>query len=456
MMLRETLYAMADQAPVAALPADLFDRARRRHRRRQRWGAVVAVLLIMVTGYALSPVKPFPEQPAAGPPGLPSQVYAPSRWTEQFAKSPNGPASVVFWGPAVPDEPFASGPAAGTAVVGLTRDTYRVLYSAQPALTLSPDGRTLLIAHFDGGTDLGSVHWRTDALDLTTGKVRTLAPAFEPVGWSADGRHVLLVRPNRWDHQDGPAETVNDDTVALVSWPSGSVEWTIHVARPEAVEGESNFFFALSPDTTRLAVSTSRQLRVYRADGSIGWQRDAGWSLAAGPAAWRDDTHLAVLRRDLSGPDARWSNPSHWTLEYVDPATGDPATGPRYPVIGGAYDVQVVAWRGQAAYAVVRLDPTGDYHRTRAALVRLDPGASGVEQLVTTATGVSAIGVATDYVDSARDAGTPEFGLNLLQVLDVAGTILEPTIVLALILFVVWRVRRSRREARLWLIPPAP
>jgi hypothetical protein len=455
MMLRETLHAMADQAPAPVLPEDLFDRAKRRHRRRQQWGAVAAVLLILVMGYALSPTKPFMEEPAAGPPGLPSRVYQPSRFTEEFSHSPNGPASLVFWGPAVPDEPFPSDFTTANAIVGLTTDTYRVAYTTQASTALSPDGRTLLIAHNDGG-GMASSHWRTDVIDLATGKAHPFAPTFEPVGFSTDGKHLLLVAPDRWDHENGPVETINDDFVQVVSWPDGTSEWAAHIARPEAVEGESNFFFALSPDATKLAVSTSRQLRVYGSDGKILWHRDAGWSLVAGPAAWRDNTHLAVMRRDLSGADAQWYDASHWRLEYVDPATGDPVTGPTYPVLGGAYDVQVVAWRGETAYAVARFDPHAGDDKIRTALVRLAPGASGVQDVLTMPPGVRGMGVATDYVDQVRDAGTPEFGMNMVQVLKLALTILYPTIIVGLIGFALWRWRRHRREARLWLIPPAP
>src|SRR5262249_34793263 len=161
------------------------------------------------------------------------------------------------------------------------------------------------------------------------------------------------------------------------------------------------------------------------------WQRDVGWGLVGGPAAWRDDTHLAVLRRDLSGDQAASYDPSNWTLEFVDPATGNTVAGPGYPVLGGAFGLQIVAWRGETAYAVARFGAIGrDQNRT--ALVRLDPGTSSVRQVVTAPIGVRDLGVATNYVDAVRDAGTPEFGFNPWQAASMAVSILEPAAFVAL------------------------
>ena len=453
MMLRETLREIAEQAPSPAVPPGLFDRARRRHRRRQQWAAVAVVVLILLIGYGLSPAAPDAAQPAAGPSGLPSRVVAPPSWTEDLTRSPNGPASVVFWGPAVPNRSFHTDVSTPIAVVGLTQDRYRTVYPSQASLVLSPDGRTLLLPYLHANSpDLASTHWRTNALDLVTGKSRTLAAGVEPVSWSSDGRHVLLVQPDRWDHPDAPAATINDITVRVVAWPSARVEWSIHISRPDSVEGESNFLLALSPDATRLAVSTSRQLRVYRGDGAIVWHRDVGWSALAGPVAWRDRTHLAVLRRDLSGAQASWYDPSHWTLEYVDPATGDPVTGPRYPVLSSAFSVQIIAWRGDTAYAVARSHPADRPDEDQATLVRLDPGATGAPQVLTMPTGAANLNVAADYVDVTRPAGPADFGVSTVEVFALA---LRPAGIAAIVLLLAWLWWR-RRKPRIRSIPPAP
>jgi hypothetical protein len=452
MSLRDGLRALAEQAPTSPVPSGLFDRARRR--RRRRWAAAAtAVVVLALVGYGVGLPVLRNDRFAAGPAGIPRTVHPVPTWTSEVTRAPAGPASVVFRGPAVPaGGPFRDSTSEAAAVVGLNTDSYRVAYSSQGLPALSPDGRTLLMAYLDPrSTGMRARDWRTDALDLLTGKSRTLAARFVPAGWSVDGRHALLVQPDRWDEPGAGGETVNDMTVSVVAWPSGQQEWSVHIARPDAVEGETNYPVALSPDGSMLAVSTSHELRVYLRDGTLIWKRTlTGHDVLAGPAAWRDDGRLAVMRR---GAVSNWSDPGTWTLAFVDSATGAPLPEAGLPAVRSAFSLQVTAWRQDTAYAVARSRPGGNPDVIQASLVRLTPGASAPQTLLAPP-GTEDLGVATNYVDVTRAAGQPSYGLNLIGLMSVVITYAVPVSVVAVILVMVWWSRRRRIERR--AVPPAP
>jgi hypothetical protein len=455
--LPELLRDLADEAPAMTVPSGLFDRARRR--RRVRWAmAATAVVVLLLSGYGVSLAGLGADrdsaQIAAGSPGLPDTVFDPPQWTQPFDGSPNGPASVVFWGPAVPDQGFAGGAysPAPTAVVGLSRDTYRVVYPAQPSLMLSPDGTTLLVARQSGQT------YRTDAVNLATGRTRPIAAGRMPIGWSADGRYALVGITDRWSHPDADVASINDLTIDVLAWPSGHVEWSVRIARPDAIEGESNYLVALSPDASMLATSTSHQLRVYRRDGTQLWHQPlTGFDILAGPAAWRPDGRLAVLRRSTcAGCRAQvgWSDPSDWRLTYVDAATGDPLPDPGYSHVSRAFSFSVIAWRADTAYAVVRANRDGNPEETQARLVRLGPDGAPPRDVITMPRGTGDLTVATDYLDTIRPAGSPEFGFSLKQVAGMVVPYAQLLVLVVVIGLVVWWVRRNR--TRLRPVPPAP
>jgi hypothetical protein len=363
--LPELLRDLADEAPAMTVPSGLFDRARRR--RRVRWAmAATAVVVLLLSGYGVSLVGLGADRDrarvAADSPGLPATVFDPPQWTQPLAGSPSGPASVVFWGPAVPDQAFHPGGSVATAVVGLAHDTYRIVYPAQPSLALSPDGTTLLVARETGPT------YRTDALDLATGRSRPVAAGRMPLGWSADGRYALVGITDRWSHPG--AGSVNDLTVDVLAWPSARVEWSVRIARPDAIEGESNYLVALSPDASMLAVSTSHELRVYRRDGTELWHQPLdGFDVLAGPAAWRrggrQDRGAVADRMRRLPPATGLYDPSDWRLHFVDAATGDPSPDSGYARVRWAVDISVIGWRGDTAYAVVRANRDGDPRRPR-------------------------------------------------------------------------------------------
>jgi hypothetical protein len=448
--LRDSLQALADRAPTGPMPPGLFDRARRR--RRGRAAAALAVVVLVLGGYGLSAVGLLPTDrrgpdSAAGATGLPDTLFDPPMWTEEHGTSPNGPASVVFRGPGIAHRAFG-GLGSPTAIVSLTGDVYRVAYPDEPP-ALSPDGRTLLESRLDGGR-------HTRAVDLVTGVSRLLGRDVMPVSWSVDGRHALLVHWNRWN-QTGP---VNDMTVQVVAWPSGQTEWSVAVERPEAIEGETNFFIALSPDATMLAVTTSRELRVYDRNGAIRWRRTMDNIVLGGPAAWRADGRLVILRRDLPAacpgcPPTSWSQSSGWRLEFVDASSGETAAGPAYPDVKDAFAVRIVAWRDDAAYAVIRRQ-IGDGDQIAATLVLMRPGAAAPREVLSPAPGTEDLAVAIDHVDAIRPAGQPEFGFSVRQVIGAVVPVVQIVVLVGGVVLVVWWRRRRRRSERQAAVAAGP
>jgi hypothetical protein len=201
------------------------------------------------------------------------------------------------------------------------------------------------------------------------------------------------------------------------------------------VEGETYHYLALSPDASRLAVTTSEQLRVYGRDGAIQWQRGIGSDLLAGPAAWRGDGRLAVMR---CAPC-----PGDWRLEFVDSGTGDPVSAATYPAVPGLRPPRTIAWRADTAYVVAGPQ-----------LVSLGPGVAAPVQVLSMPPDVLNFTVAADYVDTIRAAGPAAFGFNPLAMVMEALGVLRVAALVGLVVFVTWRVRRRRIERA--QIPAAP
>jgi hypothetical protein len=192
-----------------------------------------------------------------------------------------------------------------------------------------------------------------------------------------------------------------------------------------------------------LAVSTSHALRVYQRDGTLRWKRTlTGHDVLAGPAAWREDGRLAVLRR---GAVSSWYDPSDWTLGLVDGTTGAPLPDPGLPTVRSAVSLRVTAWRGDTAYAVSRSAAGDRPDDLRASLVRLAPGASAPDTVLAPA-GVEDLNVATDYVGAVRAAWSPSYGLSLTGLLSVPLRYAGPVTIAAIIVVLVWWRRRRRRR----------
>lgn len=213
------------------------------------------------------------------------------------------------------------------------------------------------------------------------------------------------------------------------------MEWSVRIERPQAVEGETNHYLTLSPDASRLAVSTGEQLRVYGRDGAIQWQRGIGSDLLGGPAAWRADGRLAVMR---CAPC-----PTDWRLEFVDADTGDPVSAATYPVVSAVRPPRTIAWRADTAYVAAGSQ-----------LVSLSPGVAAPVTVLSMPPGVLNFTVAADYVDTIRAAGPPAFGFNPLPIVRQELDILRAAAFVGLVVFLIWRARRRRIEHT--QIPPAP
>ena len=114
--------------------------------------------------------------------------------------------------------------------------------------------------------------------------------------------------------------------------------------------------------------------------------------------------------------------------------------------------MQIIAWRGETAYAVARSHPADRPTEYRATLVRLDPGATGAPQVLTMPAGAADLNAAADYVDVTRPAGPADFGVSTVEVFALA---LRPAGIAAIVLLLAWLWWR-RRKPRIRSIPPAP
>lgn len=448
----------------AARPPDLPPR--RSRCRWRRWSALLLVLaLVSASGYIVLLGRSGERTSAGGRRALPNRVVQPAWWTDTVRRSPAGPASVVFDTDVQADTAdFGSelwflrdGHSESPSVaVGLDRDTYRIIRGPYIAGTdLSPDGRYVLN--------------HNHVTDLTTGtdrQVRGLSESL-PTRWSEDGRHILYFDPKM---------------TTVVSWPAETVEWRVQLdAQPaQNYNPVSTWTPALSRQGSMIAVQSGVYLSAYRNDGTRLWSRMVGqempkyetvWAgddrsivvfpptpgldVLSGNAAWRDDGRLALLRyvdEICPGCTLQYPHPGSWQLTFVDGSTGTPVAGASYPVVHGAARVEIVAWRGDVAYAVVSYAETRrDTVRSgfgRMELVRLRPGGSSPERIVSAPHGTQQMGVATDYVESLRSAGTPSYGLNPAEVISVvlvAGACLLPFA--ALLIFTAWMLRRRRRAS---------
>jgi hypothetical protein len=436
MRLHELMRELADDAPSVTVPAGLFDKARRR--RRQRWSAVAAAVVVaLFGGYVLSPLPGVQRFGGSTGQGLPDRIVVPPWWTATVKQSPPGAASVVltgntpqgdhedakveFWRDGYTAEP--------STVVGLSRDTYRVARGAYiVGVELSPDGRYLV-----WNRDHASIV-SAEVLDLTSGRISSLTNITSGgvCGWSTDGRWLLMIHRG---------------TALVVSWPSQSIVWSVHYDDPAAHSPDyCPPRLSLSPDGSMLAVQTADELRVYRHDGTLLWKHSAGDDNLAGRASWLGDGRLALLRRSdvtcPACPEHESPYPSTWSLILVDGSTGSPVDTPAYPAVRAALGVRLVAWRGDAAYAVVQ---SAGAH-ARVGVVRLGPGGATATEVLTAPAGTGDLNVATDYVDYIRGAGPPQNGMNVPEVLARSSCLIVP--VIAALLLMVWlRLRRRHTSS---------
>lgn len=437
--LSDALDGIAGRAPEVRIPPGLYRRARRRHRFRATAAVLSVVAVVALVAVPFTDIGDRADRVAAGggSAGLPDRISMPPWYTSD---EPAGPAAAAFDGavPQADNEDFdwpwwrAGHTVYPSVVVGLHADTYRVVRGAYTVSTeLSPDGRYLLIQD-------------RRVLDLSTGRTRQALPPrpSAPVtgAWSADGTRILYVE---------------DRETTVVAWPSLRVE--ARFRHPDQMPVDQDV--ALSPDGSMLAVHSNGRLSVYRADGTRVWTSredltsditysDIGQMRIGGRAAWRPDGQLVVFgRSDLTCDDCG-THPGTWKIEMVAGLDGDTPgliVAPSYPVFRSVLDVRIVAWRGEAAYAVVTWSRGGTDEVGRVGLVRMRPGEGAFEWVLKAPDGVTSMQVATRFVDVTRPTGTPATGVNGRE---VAGQLSTGVLCLAPFVLTIGFAIRLRRRTR--------
>ncbi|MEV4760770.1 hypothetical protein AB0J86_37490 [Micromonospora sp. NPDC049559] len=448
------LRELAERIPPAAVPEDLFDRARARHRGRlvAAAGAFAVVLLLLAIGYLVRPA-PVHVAPAGRPaaPGLPSRLVVPPARTATAGQSPPGAAAMLFGGPALRDG-WREG---RMAVVAADADRYRVFDEA----TASPPGFEALLS-----PDGRYAWWGGELHDLTSGDVRRLGAGGQPLAFAPAGDRI--VHATEPTFVDG-GHYVTDEVG--VSGVDGRRLLRLRVGTAWVPPGNSA---AVSPPGDRLALQVRDEVwlaPIGTSDGTgpVGPQARFGLSggRLAGPGAWLPDGRtLAVLDRSTCVDCPVAGYPRTWRLALRDAATGHPVAGPAFPELRSTTFVQVVGWRSpEVAVALVGVpgpdardrpdgydQAWGPYHEPGTAAVRLvllRRGAAQPEVLFETPPGVSELGVAAGLAVSAplRPAGRPSYGPPHPYYLAGAGCLLVALAVPAVLLLRRWRQRRRAR-----------
>jgi hypothetical protein len=109
------------------------------------------------------------------------------------------------------------------------------------------------------------------------------------------------------------------------------------------------------------------------------------------------------------------------------------------------FSLQIVAWRGDTAYAVTRTQPAPTSEEYHARLVRLAPDAAAPQTMLAPA-GVEDLNVAADYADVMRTAGSPSYGLNLTGLIAVVLPFAVPATIAVAIVVLIWWTRRRQIE----------
>ncbi|MEU7655399.1 hypothetical protein AB0C42_17165 [Micromonospora taraxaci] len=454
--LRDALRAAAEDVPTYPVYERALATARRDRLRRVGVGAA-ALVLLAVAGVVVPLTRtPGVDVAAAANAALPDHIALPPIGTLHVTDRPRiGAASVIFDGPAPRLHGWNDVNVVG--VVDADSDRYRIMRMGGESLAgrsvhLSPDGR--YVARPDSDQDDPGV----EVVDLVTGRTQRLRSNVDssvgstPVGWSADGRSLVVT-----DDVPVAFEGATYTTVLSAVTVAGN-RWT----RLAATAQEAHVGSTVAAAPGRLAYQYGRTVAVTDLAGrelSSFALPDGTW--LAGKGAWRPDgTNLTLA--------ARGTTTTEWTLRQVDPASGRDVGPLPLPAVTGVVAVRLLGWApdGSALVAAYLPDPVApdlpleeqsnppasDQRVRTVRVLALTPGATAPRTVLTAPDQVIAVDVADQVIRNGRvrDARPPggvggRFWLwtGLLTVLVTVGLLYASRQRIAL-----WRDDRRVRRAR--------
>ncbi|MEV1289058.1 hypothetical protein [Micromonospora sp. NPDC049679] len=402
--LREALHEAADEVPGYLVYERALATARRT---RRRTAAATAAVLVALAAMVWSvPVgqpggQPGGMEPGSGSGALPDQIWKPPigalRVTDPF---PMGSAALLFTGMRT----MGSDEDGTVGAVGAEADRYRVLHvgyikSAGHVVLLSPDGTRLAYPPEGDGTAP-----RVDIVDLTDGSVQQIpavaagSVSTQPLGWSPDGRGLVVIDSVRVDAERSSYRNV----LSLVEPDTGT---TVHLASaPDTSSIVPGYAVAFAPDGQKLALQVDDTLTITDVAGTPRQTfRLPPDEILAGKGAWSPDSRAVTVAKRRG--DA-------WTLATIDPATGAPLGDLDVPAVSGVAAIRLLGWGPGGAALVVAYQPTPEAARTTTKieerilypnvrtvrLLSLAPGAAAPITRMTAPIGVSAVDVADGLV----------------------------------------------------------
>jgi hypothetical protein len=399
------LRTVADEARPAVVPADLWRRGQRQHRRRMAAALAVTVLILaIVVSLPTLVTRTWTAPPAQPRPAVPAIVPAPMWWQPGAQDAAPGPASLVVTGNGsfTSNDAFDGFEDDGMVVstAGFTRTVkYNTGSNLQGELMLSPDGRYLAGDSSMRGSDpkvADTPRGWTSVLDLTTGAVRSYDAGI-PVAWSPDGHLLTSFETfNLLDLDTGTARTIGP---AAERGPCPTHYYC--QLKPAA---------AFSPDGRSLAVVSGSS--VYVVDVASGQSRPLvdlpEKSALDGPGAWNRDGLLLLWTVTPCRNDCGGDPVPTFTATYVDTRTGAFTRGPRFdPVSADA--ARVLGWQPDGSIvvhllhsAIIPMVPTSEPERSE--LVALHP-AGGRTTLIQLPDGAADVDVPRQLIEQGAFGG---------------------------------------------------
>jgi hypothetical protein len=430
---RRALRLVAEEIEAYEVLAGSLRKARR-HRLIRQVAVPLCVLLAVVgiTAAAMAPVGAPPDEQPATPAGsapllrLPNRLQVPFH-AESISDAPPGPVPIAFTGNGLGSGAIRDAirvAVAGSAGYRVTDRWGQDEIQLGEDVLLAPAGDRLAWLVQDG----------VRLLDLRTGKARTVPtptrPWGEPTGpdsvsmsglelltWSPDGRSLAVAeysirRQVKSEitfglHQWAALGLLDPDTGEYRRLPAAGGTFTV------------GFAAAFSPDGRRLAYQADDRLHIIDLDGAqtatAALPRGA---LLSGKGAWiRDGSGIVVAVPDnccrAAGAD--------WRLEVIDARAGSLSPELTLPVVRNASAVRILGWSPDGTAVAVAFwseadarAPLSEGERTsfqqvdRADVVGLRAGASSVERLLRSPSGVLQIDIADEAIAAGGTMAIPD------------------------------------------------